>query len=251
MKRPLILGTGLAFLLCAAPCWAGISRDGYLAGGSSGTFTATNAGSLKIVFALRNNNATPPSLPSGWTTIASGTTANFTGSYRIGCNVSSSSSDTSSGTWTNASVVVGLSYSGTKAGTTANCNTTGTGGGAESDTATTTVTYAGITMSVSSGSSWVAGLEGSPASAHTCTPAGMTLVHSENTHGSLSADTNAGVTGWSTTTCGVAGSFNNATYVIEILAASAGVTAPQNEPLLGCCDSARHVAESDHRRKRA
>jgi hypothetical protein len=206
---------------------AAISRDGSCSGTTSCTFSGTATNSLKIVWAFRNASATAPSLPSGWTTITSFATGS-SGSIRIGCNVSSSGSDTGSGTWTNATNIGGISFSGTAVGTTGNCNTTGVNangqdGKAEcatvgncSATTSTTASFRGITTSSGSGTSWVAaGLGGSAASV--CTPTGMTA--QSTTSDVRVMDSNGTVTGWNTTTCTVS-SETWMTYVVEVLAAS-------------------------------
>ncbi len=196
-----------------------ISRTGSCSAAvTSCTFSATATGDLKIVFAYRSGSTTAPTLPAGWTSIATGSVGFFgtTGAFRIGCNVSASGADTATGAWTNASGVVGISYAGTAVDTTANCNTTGIGATATSSAQTsTTVTYPTITLDDSSGSSWVAGFMGDSTSSNTCTPTGMTSVTSTAERGS---DTNAGVSSWPAgKTCSVTSS-TWMSYVAEILA---------------------------------
>lgn len=71
-----------------------------------GTYQAAD---LMIIFAFRSGNATPPSLPAGWTNISS--TAG-TSSLRCGYKIAGSASETS-GTWTNATGVISHVYRGT------------------------------------------------------------------------------------------------------------------------------------------
>lgn len=56
-------------------------------------------GDLLLVRAIRGNHATPPTLPSGWTNIATG--ASFGASARMAYKFATTSSETS-GTWNNA-----------------------------------------------------------------------------------------------------------------------------------------------------
>lgn len=215
-----------------------IARDGNCtAATTSCTFSATATGDLKIIFASRSNSTSPPSLPGGgaWTTISSGATSSggVPHSYRIGCNVSSSSGDTGSGTWTNASDVVGLSYSGTAVGTTANCNITGVGATSFNNAkASTTINYAALTMQDTSGGSWVAGFAGTNL-ADSGAPSGMTNVTTAGSGPAASAsDTNATATAWpSTNVTQASGTWMTA--VLEILVQQ-GFTLIQNPTATGC-----------------
>ena len=210
----------LAVLICCTPAFAAISRNGSVGGTTSGTFSGTATGSLKIVFAYRNASTTPPTLPAGWTTIfasAGGTT----NSFRVGCNVSSSSGDTGTGTWTNASEIIGVSYAGTDANTTANCNTTGIGSlnaGTASNTAVTSTTFNAPAITVTGSTSWVVNFGGSTA-AGLCTPSGMTLVTTQGTGPEdIVSDTNAGATSWPSTNCTItSGTWRS--YVLQVIPA--------------------------------
>lgn len=207
MRRLLVL----LLLLSAAAAGQTISRTGSCsAATTSCTFSATATGDLKIIFAFRSGSNTPPTLPAGWTTIltvqagSGGTTA----SARIGCNKSSSGSDTGSGTWTNATDVVGASYAGTGVNATSDCNTTGIGGiGSNSAKTSTSLNYPTITMSRANGTSWVMGDSGGTATSGTitCAPSGMTSITTGGTGPQARAsDTNATVSSWSSTSCTVA-----------------------------------------------
>lgn len=211
MRRLLAL---LVLLLLARPACAAIARTGSGAGTTSFTFSATATNDLKVIFAYRSGSTTAPSLPAGWTTISTGSTATggTTGSFRIGCNVSSSSSDTGSGTWTNATNIAGASYSGTAVNATGNCNISGIGTTGTSNAKTsTTASYGAITLQDSN--SWVIGFLGDSA-ASLCTPSGMTNVTSSGD--ADISDTNANVASWSTTTCSVSSS-TWMTALVEVL----------------------------------
>ena len=202
-------GLSLILLLWVNLGWAGISATGSCdstAGGTSCTFNLTNTGDLKIVIASVSTVTTAPSLPAGWTSILTVSTASggVTGSARVGCNISSSSSDTGTGTWTNATRVTGVSYSGTVGATTANCNTTGIGGTASNSAKTSTSeNYPTITMTNGTGTSWVAGLAGAASASSNCPPTGMSGRAGSQFAENLFNDTNGGVSSWSSTSCTV------------------------------------------------
>lgn len=193
-----------AMMLLSAPAWAAIARDGSCeAATSSCTFSATATGDLKIVIAI-TSASTLATLPSGWTTIATcvggqssgcGGTTGTIRSFRVGCNVSSSSGDTGTGTWTNSSSILAASYSGTAVGTTGNCNTTGIGGKAtDAAQSSTTVNYDAITLSNTDNTSWVLGGAVGTGSLPAA-PTGMTSVVSTGV-GSRLSDTNATASSW-------------------------------------------------------
>lgn len=202
-----------------------ISRDGTCtAATTSCTFSATATNSLKLIFAYRSGSTTAPTLPAGWTTITTLATSatGTTGAMRIGCNYSSSSGDTGSGTWTNATSVTGISYSGTVVGTTATCNITGIGAISSNQAkASTTVNFAALVMHDSHSNSWVTGFVGSNVTA--CTPSGMTSQVTANSSTNIGNDTNATVSGWSSTNCTIS-SGTWITAVVEVMAPTSGGT---------------------------
>jgi hypothetical protein len=212
------ISTPAVFSETAGAGLAPVARDGSCsAAGTSCTFSATSPGDLKIVFAYRSASTTAPSLPSGWTNIATFATATggATAAVTVGCEVSSSSGDTNSGTWTNASDVVGLSYSGTNVGTTANCNQTGIGQLATNSAKTSaTADFPALNPMMYNSGSWAVGFLGNSAGG-LCTPSGMSAV---STVGSaiLANDTEAPVTSWSDESCATT-SGTWVSYVLEVV----------------------------------
>lgn len=221
---------GVLFLACV-PVHAAIAETGTCnANTTNCTLSAVAAGDLKIVFAYRTGSTTPPSLATDWTDIASiaTSTGGTTGAMRIGCEKAADSSDTGSGTWTNASSVVVISYSGTAVDTTANCNTTGIGGnGCGTPTncwakTSDTPSFPGVTFTNTDGTSWAIGPWGHASNFDNCTmgPTGMT----EQTTAARAhwLDTNGGVTGWTTQTCTGISNTTWITYPAEVKAAGGG-----------------------------
>jgi hypothetical protein len=128
--------------------------------------------------------------------------------------VSLSSSDTSSGTWTNASEIVGESLSGTAANSVTNCNTLAVGSTSSNDAqASTTVTFNALTPKILDGSSWIVGFAGSNQSVVSCTPAGMTAAASATD--AIVNDTNGGVTSFAAGSCAIT-SGTWISYVLEV-----------------------------------
>lgn len=171
---------------------------------TSGTFSSTCNGCLEILMAARSASTTAPSLPAGWTTITTNATASggTTAAARFGCKFATGTGDTGTGTWTNATAIVGRSYSGVNNGATADCAKVAIGAGFQTANAktSTTASFTGITLDATDGSSYVASfLYGSGSSL--CTPTGMTSYGTSGTVDGL--DTNGGLSSWSTQTCSV------------------------------------------------
>lgn len=206
----------LALLLCplsANAITSGITgTTACAAATTSCVMPATKVGDFIYVFAFRSAT-TAPSLPAGFTTVATASANNS--SFRSGCKIALTTSE-ASGTWTNATSITVTIYRGIRNGlTTATCVSGGIGGNTNSSGTTSTITYGTITMTVSDGSSWVVGASGN--SVGTCTPALMSSRTAQTTV-NITNDTNAGATSWSSTNCtGSTGNWKS--NVIEILAA--------------------------------
>jgi hypothetical protein len=186
---------------------------------SSATTTVTlpshQAGDLILIAAFREN-ATPASIPSSYTSILS-SSANTMG-IAVGWRLAAGSSETS-GTWTNATLLMCHVYCGVNP-------IIPIGGNVATGGSSTTLTYGGITMTVSDGTSWVVGF-GAHRSTNTSiltAPSGMTNTSrakqsaNENSDGA-GFDTNGGVSSWSSQTAAVGGTTSGwRTGVIELIA---------------------------------
>lgn len=188
-------------------------------GGASGTNSATlptfQSGDIAIVFAFRDGVATAPSLPTGWTNIANAAanTCAFRAGWRRLIN-----SDTTTGTWTNATTTMVQVYRGCEPFITP------IGGGATgSGTVNTAVPMTTFTMTRGNGTSWVAGFVGHRSTDTDLGTAwtGMTsrLNPADATDEGGGQDTNGGVASWSTVTRNIGGTASGwYTRTIEILA---------------------------------
>lgn len=144
------------------------------------------ANDVIVVFAYRNA-LTAPTNASGYTsaTTQSANTNSFRVSYKI-----ATGSETSTGTFTNASLIIVHIYRGAS----------GIGGVGSTTTASSTTTnMSGIgTMSVTDGTSWVVSWGGSAQITSMSTPTGLTLRSSQAAASSMGilTDTNGGVSSW-------------------------------------------------------
>ena len=166
--------------------------------GDSVTLGTHASGDIIIICAWRENNATAPSLPSGFTNIVDGGNSDI--SSRIGYKIATSSSE-GSGTWTNATGLVALVHRGQHA-SPIGANSTANGSG-------TTLTYPALTLGVGDGTSWVIAFGGHKwgGAATLDTPSGMTS-RASDTGGQMTPagfDTNGGVSSWSSTDADLSG----------------------------------------------
>lgn len=193
-----------------------ISYVGGAAGTNSATLPSFQPGDVAIVFAFRDGSTTNPTVPTGWTNItntADGTTCSASIGWRRLI-----SSDTTTGTWTNATRVVVVVYRGCEPFITP------VGGGANGAGTTNTVTYATFTMTRSNGTSWVVGLVGHRSTDTTVDSAaisGMTARTSGVDANAEAAawDTNGGVSSWSSTNQTISGTASGwVTRTVELLA---------------------------------
>lgn len=190
-------------------------------GGVSGTTSATipthAVGDLIIARAFRDGNNTAPTIPAGqnWTPIDNSAGSNSNGAA-IAYKIATSTTE-ATGTWTSATrldVGVWRGFSGI-------------GGSAVDGAASSTVNYPTLTMSVGTGTSWVAGF-GAHRSINTTLenpPGTMTnrLTAVTGTDEGAIHDTNGGVASWSGTTVSVGGTSSGwRAHTVELVLAATG-----------------------------
>lgn len=194
-----------------SPCGSNIIYVGSAtAGGTTASIPARNVGDLLVAFAYRDGNASPPTVPAGWTTIDSSGNSNANASvlaYRIATGVEPTAG------WSNANEIIVHAYRGVS-GSPIGANSRQASSG-------TTVTYPAISLNITNGTSWVIGFAG-----HRSTdtnlqnaPAGMTnrSTRVDATAEVAGHDTNAGVSSWSATNVSVGGTSSGwMTRVLEI-----------------------------------
>lgn len=188
-----------------------ISSDSALA--SSLTLPTHDAGDVILISARRIGSATPASLPAGWTNV---NTAVFgTTTIRMGYLIAASSGE-SSGTWTNASIVMAAVYRGAS-GVGGNATASGTDAAAANVPA--------VTLTVGDGTSWVhTGISylSAPA-ANNASITGMTpiLYGVVGTPRGEIQDTNGGVSSWSSAGFANGSGIDWACVAVELVAAAA------------------------------
>jgi hypothetical protein len=169
------------------------------ASGNSITIPLHEVGDLLVIFAYRENSNTVPSLPSGWTNIASGGGSN--NSSRLAYRVATATNDPS-GTWSNANGLVAHVYRGQSTSTPVGGNSSLGGGGS-------VVTYPALSMVQTNSSSWVTGFAGRRSGGTTIQSAPNQMINrtsfSGNNIGIAGHDTNSGVTVWNAVDLDVGG----------------------------------------------
>jgi hypothetical protein len=195
MKRTLQFAVWLAASLAGASAQAAIAEvQAKSAAAGSVTFNSTaTSGHLLVACGHRDGSTTAPSLPTGYTTIASaGANSN---SMRIAYKISDGTETSVS--MTNATSIGVIELSGQHA-------TSPIGANAAGGAASTSMAYNAVTFNVADGSSWALACGGHRTATNVNTaPTGMTLRTGSGTTDFMMADSNGGVSGWST-------------YVVEI-----------------------------------
>jgi hypothetical protein len=215
------MGDGMATIITFKNSVNQIFRHGQCsATATSCTLSAVATNDLVISFAYRNASVTPPTNPGGETSIASAATAasGTVGSYQVSCRLATSGSDTGSGSFTNATAVAAIAFTGARFDQTSNCNTNSIGVTATANAKTSaTESYSSLASFTGvSGTSWVVAFDGDSASSH-CAPTGLT---SETSTGVVAGkDSEGTLTSWSTTTCSV----TSGTWMIWIAEVRASV----------------------------
>lgn len=210
-----------------------ISFVGVAAGTTSATYPSFQSGDIAVVFAFRDGSTTNPTIPAGITSItntADGTTCSASIGWRRLVYT-----DTTTGTWTNASHVVCVVYRGCEPFITP------VGGGANGAGTTNTVTYTTLTMTRGNSTSWVIGFVGHRSTDTTVDSAsisGMTARGGgvDATAEAHAWDTNGGVASWASTNQTITGTASGwITRTVELLAlpAQASVVVSAPPPLSG------------------
>ncbi|TLY39614.1 MAG: DUF2341 domain-containing protein, partial [Nitrospirae bacterium] len=205
---PHLLLTLLLVLAFASPAWAALSRVSKAsAQANSVAITTPSVGDLILVFAHRDGSTTAPTLATNYTNInSSGANTN---SSRIGYKISDGT-ETTSGTWTNATSVAVVVYRGQHA--TTPIGATGSGGASSN-----AIAYNTFTLQVTDGTSWVVGVGGHRTATNVGqAPTGMQLQTSATDV--AASDTNGGVSSWSTQSVTVNASSGWSSWAIEIRA---------------------------------
>lgn len=218
MRNTKLLAVLLA-LFWAVPADAAISRIGSCAAqAATCTFSvAPTAGDTIIVFAHRDGSTTAPTIPTASLTSPAATVSTYallstgsgnTNSARVGVRISDGT-ETTTGSWTNATSIAAVIYRGANVAPFGNFAT----GGA----ASTSIAYNTFTLDVTTGSSWVVGFAAHRTATNvTSAPTNMTLVTSATDI--VVSDTNAGVSSWSTQSSTVNASSGWRSFTVELLA---------------------------------
>ena len=173
------------------------------------TIPAHQVGDLILIFAYRDGSNTVPTAPTAggtiptWTQI--GSSGGNTNSSRFHYAVATAT-NTTSGTWTNATELICLVYRGASIGASAG------GSGA----ATTSIAYPALTLQRTDNSSWVVGVAGHRTATNVeVAPTGMTNRASSGTE-AAGHDTNGTVTSWSQQTVTVNASSAFRSWTVEL-----------------------------------
>lgn len=208
-----------------------ISYVGVAAGTNSATLPSFQSGDIAVCFAFRDGSTTNPTIPAAFTNITNtsdGTSCSASIGWRRLVYT-----DTTTGTWTNASRVVVVVYRGCEPFITP------VGGGANAAGTTNTVSYNTVTMTRANGTSWVIGLVGHRSVDTTVDSAsisGMTQRGGgvDATAEAHAWDTNGGVSSWSSTNQAISGTASGwVTRTVELLALP-----DQAMPMLATCVAA-------------
>lgn len=193
-----------------------ISYVGVAAGTNSATLPSFNSGDIAVCYAFRDGSTTNPTIPAAFTSITN-TSDGTTCSASIGWR-RLITSDTTTGTWTNATRVVVVVYRGCEPFITP------VGGGADAAGTTNTVSYGTVTMTRGDGTSWVVGLVGHRSVDTTVDSTAITGMTARGGGVDANAeahawDTNGGVSSWSSTNQGISGTASGwVTRTVELLA---------------------------------
>jgi hypothetical protein len=186
-------------------------------GSATGTTTATmpthQVGDFIFVFSYRDGNTTAPTNVSGYTSLT--TASGSTNSARLSMKAALSTSETV-GTWTNATSTIVAVYRGLDFDNPI--------GGINSATGSSTnLSFPALTMAVTDGTSWVAGMVGHRSTNVAIETAPSNLYNrttvSDATDEAAWHDSNGGLTSYSSTNAPVGGTASGyATIIVELRA---------------------------------
>jgi hypothetical protein len=188
-----------------------------------------SSGDVILVFSHRDGSTAAPTLATGYTSVsAAGANTN---AARLAYKYSDGT-ETTSGTWTNASSVAAVVYRGVDPHFPI-------GGWAVGGGASVTLSFTGFSLWAQNSSSWVAGFAGHRTATNVGTnaPSGMTTQSSATDVAVF--DTGAAVNTWSTQTAAVSANSGWRTYAVEIRTAPAADSPPSPDYLV------QHVAGSN------
>jgi len=196
-----------------------ISFVGAATGTTSATLPSFNSGDCAVVFAFRDGSTTNPSVPAGWTNLTNtldGSTCSVSIGWRrllVG--------DTTTGTWTNASIIAVQVYRGCEPFIAPFLL-----GGTAQGTVNTSVAMQTFTLNRTDATSWVAGFVGHRSVDTDLNTAWTGMTSRQNpvnaTAEMASQDTNGAVSSWSTQTRSIGGTASGwISYTIEVRALQA------------------------------
>jgi hypothetical protein len=173
-------------------------------------------GDIALVFAYRSGSDTPPDLPAGWTNIDAG--GNDLNSSRVGYRILDGS-ETTTGTWTNATAIEVIVLSGQDTGAPI-------GDHQSAGSAGTTMTTPALTLTPTpTATSWVVAFAGASDGANDLTDTLSGTNWLSGGVSSLALHTDDNVTSWTQRDYGGSVVGPNRTHAIEVLANPAPSTA--------------------------
>lgn len=202
-----------------------ISYIGQGSGVDTATLPTHQADDFILVFAYRDGSTTPPTVPGGFTTIGS---AGANSNSEVTAYKFAASSSETIGTWTNATALIVLVYRGVSSSDPIG-HTLPNGA-----TATSLIGYYGLTLEVTSGTSWVVAFGGTRSFDTDFENAITTLTLRTNYVDSVceavAHDSNGGVSSWSsnqivTLTTGTYSSYRTRTLELREGPSSGGTPA--------------------------
>lgn len=142
------------------------------------------SGDLMVAFAFRDGNNTAPTVPGTWTVVTNAAGSNSNGAA-LAWKVASSGSE-ASGTFTSATSLIVVSFSGAD---TTNVGISGSGSGnGDAEGSSTTVRYPGVTMSVGDGTSWIISCAGTRAADSNIDQDAQVPTNLSTTHKAVASD---------------------------------------------------------------